>query len=139
MNNDQVKPRLEFVDTTPPHKCKHNLVILVQEHSVNSLHNIVIYQKSKCKICGKIFEESDPRGIKCQPKDWWAFGSKVYEASHPIYLSLAGKRDYKKVPQIKIKNDDLRKHSFNIGKEYAVIYQPGKITLVLIEREVYNN
>ena len=43
----------------------------IQEHSVNSLHNIVIYQKSKCKVCGKIFwesipleEESDPGGIK---------------------------------------------------------------------------
>jgi hypothetical protein len=58
---------------------------------------------------------------------------KVYESSHPT------KEDYKKVPQIKIKNDDLRKYGFNIGKEYAVIYQPGKITLVLVEREVYNN
>ena len=53
---------------------------------------------------------------------------KVYESSHPT------KEDYKKVPQIKIKNDDLRKYGFNIGKEYAVIYQPGKITLVLVER-----
>ncbi len=64
---------------------------------------------------------------------------KVYESNHPIYLPLAGKRDYKKVPQIKIKNDDLRKYGFNIGKEYAVIYQPGKITLILVEREEYNN
>ena len=58
---------------------------------------------------------------------------KVYESSHPT------KEDYKKVPQIKIKNDDLRKYGFNIGKEYAVLYQPGKITLVLIEREGDNN
>ena len=58
---------------------------------------------------------------------------KVYESSHPT------KEDYKKVPQIKIKNDDLRKYGFNIGKEYAVIYQPGKITLVLVERERDNN
>ena len=58
---------------------------------------------------------------------------KVYVSSHPT------KRDYKKVPQIKIKNDDLRKYGFNIGKEYAVIYQPGKITLVLIERDTINN
>ncbi|MGB8316613.1 MAG: hypothetical protein WCE54_00710 [Ignavibacteriaceae bacterium] len=64
MNNDHLNRGLELVETTPPHKCKHYLVILVQEHSVNSLHNIVIYQKSKCKICGKIFEESDPGGIK---------------------------------------------------------------------------
>ena len=58
---------------------------------------------------------------------------KVYESSHPT------KGDYKRVPQIKIKNDDLRKYGFNIGKEYAVIYQPGKITLVLIERDTINN
>jgi hypothetical protein len=55
---------------------------------------------------------------------------KVYESSHPT------KRDYKKVPQIKIKNDDLRRYGFNIGKEFSVIYQPGKITLILVnERE----
>jgi hypothetical protein len=58
---------------------------------------------------------------------------KVYESSHPT------KQDYKKVPQIKIKNDDLRRYGFNIGKEFAVIYQPGKITLVLVEREGENN
>ena len=58
---------------------------------------------------------------------------KVYESSHPT------KGDYKRVPQIKIKNDDLKKYGFNIGKEYAVIYQPGKITLVLVERERDNN
>jgi hypothetical protein len=58
---------------------------------------------------------------------------KVYEASHPT------KRDYKRVPQIKIKNDELKRYGFNIGKEYAVIYQPGKITLVLVERESENN
>ena len=58
---------------------------------------------------------------------------KVYESSHPT------KRDYKKVPQIKIKNDDLRRYGFNIGKEYAVIYQPGKITLILVERDQENN
>ena len=58
---------------------------------------------------------------------------KVYESSHPT------KEDYKKVPQIKIKNDDLRKYGFNIGKEYAIVYQPGKITLVLVERDSENN
>ena len=47
----------------------------------------------------------------------WSNGDKmkVYESSHPIYVPLAGKGDYKKVPQIKIKNDDLRKYDFNIG------------------------
>ena len=58
---------------------------------------------------------------------------RVYESSHPT------KGDYKRIPQIKIKNDDLRKYGFNIGKEYAVIYQPGKITLLLVERESDNN
>jgi hypothetical protein len=64
MNNENQVLRLDFANVTKPHKCKHHLVILVQEHSVNLLHNIVIYQKSKCKICGKIFEESDLEGIK---------------------------------------------------------------------------
>ena len=66
-------------------------------------------------------------------KGLMSLGSKVYESSHPTT------RDYKKVPKIKIKNDDLRKYGFNIGKEYAVIYQPGKITLILVERESENN
>ena len=48
----------------PPHDCKKNFVIISQTHSVNSLHNIVIAQTKKCKICGKQFEESNPDGIK---------------------------------------------------------------------------
>lgn len=48
----------------PPHQCKHHLIILSQTHSVNSLHNIVIERSSKCKICGSIFNEADPRGLK---------------------------------------------------------------------------
>jgi hypothetical protein len=58
---------------------------------------------------------------------------KVYESSHQT------KRDYKKVPQIKIKNSKLSNSGFKAGKEYAVIYQPGKITLVLVERDTTNN
>ncbi len=53
---------------------------------------------------------------------------KVYESSHPT------KRDFKKVPQIKIKNVKLNNSGFAIGKEFSVIYQPGKIILVLIEK-----
>jgi hypothetical protein len=64
MNNNNQVLTLDFANITPPHKCKLHLVVLVEEHSVNSLHNIVIYRKSKCKICGKIFEQSDPEGIK---------------------------------------------------------------------------
>ena len=40
-----------------------------------------------------------------------SLGSKVYEFSHPT------RGDYKKVPQSKIKNDDLRKYGFNFRKE----------------------
>jgi len=54
---------------------------------------------------------------------------KVYYSSHPT------RRDHKKVPQIKIKNEELRNSGFTVGKEFAVIYQPGKITLVLISRK----
>jgi hypothetical protein len=64
MNINKQVLTLDFEKVTLPHQCKLHLVILLEEHSVNSLHNIVIYRKSKCKICGKIFEESDPRGIK---------------------------------------------------------------------------
>jgi hypothetical protein len=64
MNYENQVLKLDFANVTPPHKCKQHMVILAQKHSVNSLHNIVIYQKTKCKICGKIFEESDPEGIK---------------------------------------------------------------------------
>jgi hypothetical protein len=58
---------------------------------------------------------------------------KVYESSHPT------KRDYKKVPQIKIKNSQLISSGFEIGKEYAVVYQPGKIALVLVAKEGSNH
>ena len=62
---------------------------------------------------------------------------KVYESSHQT------KRDYsrkgipteKKVPQIKIKNSMLENSGFQIGKEFTVIYQPGKITLILIQNK----
>ncbi len=58
---------------------------------------------------------------------------KVYESSHPT------KRDYKKVPQIKIKNSQLINSGFDVGKEFAVVYQPGKITLVLVAKEKGNH
>ncbi|MDT3697442.1 MAG: hypothetical protein ROY99_13750 [Ignavibacterium sp.] len=57
---------------------------------------------------------------------------KVYESSHPT------KRDFTKVPQIKIKNSQLVRSGFEVGKEFAVIYQPGKITLVLVAKEGSN-
>ena len=48
-------------------------------------------------------------------------------------------RDHKKVPQIKIKNSQLVNVGFEIGKEYRVIYKPGKITLVLVAKEGSNH
>ena len=54
---------------------------------------------------------------------------KVYKSYNP------NKRDSKNVPQIKIKNDMLLNSGFEIGREFAVVYQPGKITLVLVARE----
>ncbi len=64
---DEIKKLLEECKNRkwiPPHDCKKNLVIISKTHSVNSLHNIVIAQTKKCTICGKLFEESDPGGIK---------------------------------------------------------------------------
>ena len=52
--------QLNFV---PKHNCKQNLKIIEETHSVNSLHNIVIARKLKCKICDKIFKQYDPRGL----------------------------------------------------------------------------
>jgi hypothetical protein len=48
----------------PQHNCKNHLRIIEETHSVNSLHNIVIARKQKCKICSKVFESYDPRGLK---------------------------------------------------------------------------
>jgi hypothetical protein len=58
---------------------------------------------------------------------------KVYESSHST------KRDFTKVPQIKIKNSKLSFSGFKPGREFAVIYQPGKITLVLVAKVENNN
>jgi len=58
---------------------------------------------------------------------------KVYKSYNP------NKRDSREVPQIKIKNDMLHNSGFEIGKEFAIIYQPGKITLVVIAKEKNNN
>ena len=61
---------------------------------------------------------------------------KVYESSHPIYLpKLAGKRDYTKVPQIKIKNQKLEEYGFTAGTEFKVIYTKNKILLKVIHSQ----
>ena len=58
---------------------------------------------------------------------------KVYESSHQT------KRDYSKVPQIKIKNYQLVKVGFNIGKEFKVTYSPNKIILEIVEDQKVNS
>ena len=57
---------------------------------------------------------------------------KVYEGSHPT------KRDFTKVPQIKIKNKKLNNSGFRIGKEFKVIYSMNKIILQVIEDQKVN-
>jgi len=54
---------------------------------------------------------------------------KVYYGSHP------SKRDYKKVPQIKIKNEELRNSGFNIGTEFRITYLLNKIILEVVYKE----
>jgi hypothetical protein len=57
---------------------------------------------------------------------------KVYESSHPT------QRDYTKIPQIKIRNKNLFRCGFEIGKEFEIIYQQNKITLVLVAKDPSN-
>ena len=52
------------LELLPQHNCKDNLKILEETHSVNSLHNIVIARRLKCKVCSKVFEQYDPRGLQ---------------------------------------------------------------------------
>ena len=61
-NSTQIN--IDWNKIIPPHNCKLHIKILEEKHSVNSLHNIVIYRKSICKICNKIFEVSDEDDIK---------------------------------------------------------------------------
>jgi len=51
------------LNSIPEHNCKQNLEVIEKTHSVNSLHNIVIARRLKCKICNKVFEQFDPRGL----------------------------------------------------------------------------
>ncbi len=54
---------------------------------------------------------------------------KVYESSHPR------KRDYTKVPQIKIKNRKLEECGFKIGTDFKIIYTQNKILLKVIHSQ----
>ena len=61
-NSTQIN--IDWNKIIPPYNCKLHIKILEEKHSVNPLHNIVIYRKSICKICNKIFEVSDEDDIK---------------------------------------------------------------------------
>ena len=65
LNNDLQLTFDRFVksEILPQHKCKQHLRTIEETHSVNSLHNIVIARKCKCKICGDAFEYYDPNGL----------------------------------------------------------------------------
>ena len=57
---------------------------------------------------------------------------KVYESSHST------RRDYIRVPQIKIKNQKLEEYGFKIGTDFKIIYTQNKILLKVVEREGKN-
>ena len=54
---------------------------------------------------------------------------KVYESSHPR------KRDFTRVPQIKIKNQKLEQYGFTIGTDFKIIYTQNKILLKVIHSQ----
>jgi hypothetical protein len=64
MEVKEVLEKCQQLNFIPPHKCEQHLKTIEETHSVNSLHNIVIARKQKCKICSKVFESYDPRGLK---------------------------------------------------------------------------
>jgi len=75
MNKQKLTPQPQFTinweKLIPPHNCKLHSIILMEVHDVNlpcrqagSFQNIVTYRRSQCKICNKVFEVSDPEGIK---------------------------------------------------------------------------
>lgn len=63
MEVKDVLEKCQQLNFIPPHNCKQHLKIIEETHSVNSLHNIVIARKQICKICSKVFESYDPRGL----------------------------------------------------------------------------
>ena len=59
-----VQFQINWEKLKPKHNCKVHLKILMEVHDVNSFQNIVTYRRSQCKICNKVFEVSDPEGIR---------------------------------------------------------------------------
>ena len=56
---------------------------------------------------------------------------KVYESTN------SNKKGLIKVPQVKIKNSQLLEAGFEIGKEFKVIYEQGRIILKLKKGDNY--
>jgi len=48
----------------PQHNCKEHLRITEETHSFVNSRNVVIGRYFRCKICSKIFEAYDPRGLR---------------------------------------------------------------------------
>ena len=53
-----IKPEL-----FPKHNCKEHLRITEETHSFVNSRNVVIGRYLRCKICSKIFEQYDPKGL----------------------------------------------------------------------------
>ena len=53
-----IKPEL-----FPKHNCKEHLRVTEETHSYVNSRNVVIGRYFRCKICSKIFEEYDPKGL----------------------------------------------------------------------------
>ena len=47
----------------PQHNCKEHLHITEETHSYVNSRNVIIGRYFRCKICSKIFEEYDPKGL----------------------------------------------------------------------------
>ena len=63
MNKSGANLSFDCQEVIPPHDCKIHLKVIEETHSVNSSYNIVIGRKKKCRICSKIFQQFDPRGL----------------------------------------------------------------------------
>jgi hypothetical protein len=48
----------------PQHNCKEHLRVTEETHSFVNSRNVVIGRYFRCKICSRIFEQYNPRGLK---------------------------------------------------------------------------
>ncbi|QQS34803.1 MAG: hypothetical protein IPM56_11075 [Ignavibacteriales bacterium] len=61
----EVKETKNTVDEKeiPSHNCKQHRRVLEETHGLNSLHNITVARVWQCEICGKKYEQYDPKGL----------------------------------------------------------------------------